>query len=91
VPPSFDKQPVRDWAEGTGWDKESPPPTVPDDVLLATRARYIAAYEQISGRSFSDWWGGSGRAEQGGIGRAEPGSGVATSPGPGAATSRGAR
>ncbi|MGA2210452.1 MAG: phosphoribosylaminoimidazolesuccinocarboxamide synthase [Acidimicrobiales bacterium] len=57
TPPSFDKQPVRDWAEGTGWDKASEPPTVPDDVIAATRERYVAAYEQISGLAFGDWWG----------------------------------
>jgi phosphoribosylaminoimidazole-succinocarboxamide synthase len=57
VPPSFDKQPVRDWAESTGWDKASDPPTIPNEVIAATRERYIAAYETISGRSFSSWWG----------------------------------
>ena len=57
APPSFDKQPVRDWAESTGWDKESAPPPIPDPVVAATRERYVAAYETISGRSFSDWWG----------------------------------
>lgn len=62
TPPSFDKQPMRDWAESTGWDKESDPPTIPDDVVAATRDRYIAAYERISGRSFADWWGVGGTA-----------------------------
>jgi phosphoribosylaminoimidazole-succinocarboxamide synthase len=57
APPSFDKQPVRDWAETTGWDKASTPPHMPADVIAATRERYVAAYEQITGRSFSDWWG----------------------------------
>ncbi|HVC26105.1 MAG TPA: phosphoribosylaminoimidazolesuccinocarboxamide synthase [Acidimicrobiales bacterium] len=57
TPPSFDKQPVRDWAESTGWDKESDPPPVPGEVIEATRDRYVAAYEQISGRSFASWWG----------------------------------
>ena len=57
TPPSFDKQPVRDWAERTGWDKSSEPPRLPPDVVAATRERYVAAYERISGRSFSDWWG----------------------------------
>ena len=56
-PPSFDKQPVRDWAESTGWDKESPPPPMPAEVVAATRSRYVAAYEQITGLSFSDWYG----------------------------------
>jgi phosphoribosylaminoimidazole-succinocarboxamide synthase len=57
TPPSFDKQPVRDWAESTGWDKESDPPPIPDEVVAATRARYVTAYERISGRNFTEWWG----------------------------------
>lgn len=57
APPSFDKQPVRDWAESTGWDKSSTPPKIPEKVIAETRARYIEAYETISGRSFADWWG----------------------------------
>jgi phosphoribosylaminoimidazole-succinocarboxamide synthase len=57
APPSFDKQPVRDWAETTGWDKASPPPPVPAGVITATRDAYVSAYEQITGRSFGDWWG----------------------------------
>jgi phosphoribosylaminoimidazole-succinocarboxamide synthase len=57
APPSFDKQPVRDWAETTGWDKASDPPHMPPEVIAATRERYVSAYEQITGRSFSDWWG----------------------------------
>jgi phosphoribosylaminoimidazole-succinocarboxamide synthase len=57
TPPSFDKQPVRDWAERTGWDKTSEPPALPDDVVAATRERYVAAYETVTGRSFADWWG----------------------------------
>jgi phosphoribosylaminoimidazole-succinocarboxamide synthase len=59
-PPSFDKQPVRDWAESTGWDKSSHPPHIPPEVIDATRTRYVTAYEAISGRSFSDWWGVGG-------------------------------
>ena len=55
TPPSFDKQPLRDWAESTGWDKSSTPPTIPDRVIAETRARYITAYERISGRSFAEW------------------------------------
>jgi phosphoribosylaminoimidazole-succinocarboxamide synthase len=58
TPPSFDKQPLRDWAESTGWDKNSTPPTIPDDVIAATRERYITAYERISGRSFAEWMDG---------------------------------
>jgi phosphoribosylaminoimidazole-succinocarboxamide synthase len=57
APPSYDKQPVREWAESTGWDKDSPPPAMPPDVVDATSARYVEAYERISGRHFEDWWG----------------------------------
>jgi phosphoribosylaminoimidazole-succinocarboxamide synthase len=60
TPPSFDKQPVRDWAESTGWDKSSPAPRMPAAVVAETRSRYISAYEQLTGRSFADWWGVSG-------------------------------
>ena len=56
-PPSFDKQPVRDWAESTGWDKASDPPAMPPEVVEATRSRYVEAYERITGRRFADWWG----------------------------------
>jgi phosphoribosylaminoimidazole-succinocarboxamide synthase len=47
---SFDKQFVRDWAAGTGWDKLPPAPDVPDRIVEATRARYVEAYERITGR-----------------------------------------
>jgi phosphoribosylaminoimidazole-succinocarboxamide synthase len=57
TPPSFDKQPVRDYAESLGWDKTPPAPPMPPEVIDATRARYIEAYERISGLSFSDWPG----------------------------------
>jgi phosphoribosylaminoimidazole-succinocarboxamide synthase len=53
--PSFDKQYVRDWASGTGWDKKPPAPAIPDDVVAGTRERYIEAYERITGRSFHEW------------------------------------
>jgi phosphoribosylaminoimidazole-succinocarboxamide synthase len=53
--PSFDKQYVRDWAAGTGWDKKPPAPAIPDDVVAGTRARYIEAYEKITGRPFDEW------------------------------------
>ena len=57
TPPSFDKQPVRDWLEATGWDKKPPPPTLPPEVVDATRDRYVAGYERITGASFADWYG----------------------------------
>lgn len=50
--PSFDKQYVRDWLETTGWDKQSPPPALPDDVIERTRAKYIEAYEALTGQTF---------------------------------------
>jgi phosphoribosylaminoimidazole-succinocarboxamide synthase len=50
--PSFDKQPVRDWLEASGWDKTPPPPALPADVVQATSARYIQAYELITGSTF---------------------------------------
>jgi phosphoribosylaminoimidazole-succinocarboxamide synthase len=53
--PSFDKQYVRDWAAGTGWDKTPPAPALPDDVIAGTHARYIDAYERITGEPFRAW------------------------------------
>ena len=62
VQPSFDKQYVRDWLTGpdSGWDRssDSPPPPLPPEVVEATRARYVEAYERISGLRFSEWLGG---------------------------------
>jgi phosphoribosylaminoimidazole-succinocarboxamide synthase len=55
APPSLDKQPVRDWLEQTGWDKAPPPPPLPADVVATTSARYVEAYERISGRPFAAW------------------------------------
>ncbi len=60
TPPSFDKQPVRDFLDGLDWDKQPPPPSLPDEVVSATSARYIEAYERITGRSFADWPGTGG-------------------------------
>jgi phosphoribosylaminoimidazole-succinocarboxamide synthase len=53
--PSFDKQYVRDWAAGTGWDKSPPAPPIPDDVVAQTRERYVRAYELLAGEPFSAW------------------------------------
>jgi phosphoribosylaminoimidazole-succinocarboxamide synthase len=53
--PSFDKQYVRDWAAGSGWDKLPPAPAIPADVVAGTRARYVEAYERISGEPFAAW------------------------------------
>ncbi|MCW2990061.1 MAG: phosphoribosylaminoimidazole-succinocarboxamide synthase [Solirubrobacterales bacterium] len=53
--PSFDKQFVRDWASGTGWDKSPPAPEVPAEIVDKTRALYIEAYEKITGEPFSAW------------------------------------
>jgi phosphoribosylaminoimidazole-succinocarboxamide synthase len=50
--PSFDKQFVRDWLETTGWDKASPPPFLPEDVVLKTRAKYVEAFERLTGATF---------------------------------------
>jgi len=47
--PSFDKQFVRDWLETTTWDKNSPPPAVPADVVDKTRAKYLEAMERLTG------------------------------------------
>ena len=49
---SFDKQFVRDWLEAQPWDKTAPGPALPDDVAAGTRARYIEAFERITGASF---------------------------------------
>ncbi len=57
TPPSFDKQPVRDLLDGLDWDKTPPPPTLPDDVVAASSARYREAYEKITGLSLADWPG----------------------------------
>jgi phosphoribosylaminoimidazole-succinocarboxamide synthase len=59
TPPSFDKQPVRDYAESLGWHKKPPAPPMPAEVIDATRARYIDAYERLSGQSFREWPGGT--------------------------------
>ena len=53
--PSFDKQYVRDWASGSGWDKTPPAPALPDDVIARTRELYVDAYERITGEPFQAW------------------------------------
>jgi phosphoribosylaminoimidazole-succinocarboxamide synthase len=53
--PSFDKQYVRDWASGSGWDKRPPAPELPGDVVEGTRARYVEAYERIASEPFTNW------------------------------------
>jgi phosphoribosylaminoimidazole-succinocarboxamide synthase len=57
TPPSFDKQPLRDWLETLDWDKTPPPPTLPPEIIDATRTRYVEAYERLTGKSFADWPG----------------------------------
>ena len=53
--PSFDKQFVRDYAESLGWDKTPPGPELPEDVVAGTRARYLEAFEQITGIPFDEY------------------------------------
>jgi phosphoribosylaminoimidazole-succinocarboxamide synthase len=53
--PSFDKQFVRDYCESTGWDKTDPGPELPDDVVAGTRARYVEAFELVTGLGFDDY------------------------------------
>ncbi len=66
--PSFDKQYVRDWAAASGWDKKPPAPSIPHDVVVGTRERYVEAYALITGEPFQAWldrtdasgpWGGA--------------------------------
>jgi phosphoribosylaminoimidazole-succinocarboxamide synthase len=53
--PSYDKQYVRDYCVGTGWDKTAPGPEVPADVVAGTRARYVEAFETLTGLAFDDY------------------------------------
>lgn len=53
VQPSFDKQYVRDWLLASGWDRNSPPPLLPEDVIDKTRERYEAAFTLLTGRKIS--------------------------------------
>jgi len=64
--PSFDKQYVRDWAAGSGWDKAPPAPELPEEVVSGTRERYRDAYERIAGEPLDGWLRRSGAAPSGG-------------------------
>jgi phosphoribosylaminoimidazole-succinocarboxamide synthase len=57
VMPSYDKQYLRDWLDSTGWDHTPPPPTLTDQVIAGTRARYIEAFEVLTGTSFNSYLG----------------------------------
>jgi len=57
TPPSFDKQPFRDWLDDEGWDRTPPPPRLPEEIIAVTSARYVEAYERVTGRSLDDWYG----------------------------------
>jgi phosphoribosylaminoimidazole-succinocarboxamide synthase len=57
VPPAFDKQPFRDWLNAEGWDHTPPPPPVPEEIVAVTSSRYVEAYERVTGRSLSSWYG----------------------------------
>ncbi len=59
TPPAFDKQPLRDWLAAQPWDRTPPPPALPPEVTTAMSARYVAAYERVTGRSLGDWYGAS--------------------------------
>lgn len=56
--PSFDKQYVREWLETQPWDKNPPPPDLPDEIVSGSRRRYVEAYERITGQSFDDYLAG---------------------------------
>ncbi len=55
--PSFDKQYVRDHLDSTGWDHTPPAPRLPAEVVAGTSARYVEAYERLTGQSFETWFG----------------------------------
>jgi phosphoribosylaminoimidazole-succinocarboxamide synthase len=65
-PPSFDKQYVRDHVTAAGWDRRPPAPALPDDVIEATRSRYMEAYRRVTGAPFATWWPGT---DGGGVAR----------------------
>jgi phosphoribosylaminoimidazole-succinocarboxamide synthase len=60
TPPSFDKQPLRDYLDTQDWDHNPPPPSLPPDIIASTGERYVEAYERITGRPFADWPGTGG-------------------------------
>jgi phosphoribosylaminoimidazole-succinocarboxamide synthase len=55
TPPSFDKQPIRDYLDGLDWDKQPPPPPLPSEVVSASAERYRRGYELITGLRLADW------------------------------------
>ena len=57
VPPSYDKQPFRDWLDELQWDRTPPPPPVPVDIIAITSMRYESAYEKVTGHPLSQWFG----------------------------------
>ena len=61
-PPSYDKQFVRDWLETLDWDKSPPGPEIPEEVVAGTRARYVEAYERLTGGSFDAYVAAAGGA-----------------------------
>ncbi len=68
-PPSFDKQFARDYYATSGWDHRPPAPPLPADVIAGTRARYIEAYERVTGARFESWFGSTPASD----GRLKPG------------------
>ena len=60
-PPAFDKQHLREWLMETDWNREPPPPKIPQDVMNMTRQRYISAFERLTGEAFSEVTGNSRR------------------------------
>ncbi len=53
--PSWDKQPVRDWLDASGWDRTAPGPELPAEVVERTRATYVEVYERLTGQRFEAW------------------------------------
>ena len=57
VPPSYDKQPFRDWLDQLQWDRTPPPPPVPVEIVATTSLRYESAYQKVTGHPLSEWYG----------------------------------